>query len=187
MINRPGLLRGFQDDNTFAKEGSGQEWVTIDRSEEATAQKHDKLKRRGSYEFAGILKRSRSQSLSPDWDPEIGAYIPPIADDPGSELPNNSADSASEVDWESFLCEDEMLPASNWEEEFPKYKARMMDHYGYKGIIEDEEQHRLKECEDEPWNRYNPENFMDAEMEGITVTNQLEDQIKICYGMVSIF
>jgi hypothetical protein len=41
--------------------------------------------------------------------------------------------------------------------------------------------------EDEPWYPCDPENSLDAEMEGVVVTSQLEEQIKICYGMVSRF
>lgn len=62
-----------------------------------------------------------------------------------------------------------------------------MDHYGYKGIIEDDIEQGPREPEDEPWYPCDPENSLDAEMEGVVVKSQLEQQIKICYGMVSRF
>ncbi|KAE9372536.1 hypothetical protein N431DRAFT_375776 [Stipitochalara longipes BDJ] len=60
----------------------------------------------------------------------------------------------------------------------------MMDHYGYKGLVEGEEQQGPGECADEPWYPYDPEEFMETEMEEITATSQFEDQMKICYGMI---
>jgi hypothetical protein len=125
------------------------------------------------------------KSISLDRDFEPGADDPIVTDGLGHEFPSSSSDSAFEDDWKFFLCEDQMLPASNWADEFLKYKARMMDHYGYKGIIEDDTEQGPGELEDEPWYPCDPEAFLDAEMEGIVVTSQLEEQIKICYGMVS--
>lgn len=108
------------------------------------------------------------KSISLDRDFETGIVDPTVTDGLGHELPSSSSDSAFEDDWEFFLCENEMLPASNWEDGFLKYKARMMG-----------------EPEDDPWSPCDPENSLDAEMEGVVVTSQLEEQIKICYGMVS--
>lgn len=102
-------------------------------------------------------------------------------------MTGNDPVSASEVDWESYLCEDEMLPASNWEEDFLKYKARMMDHPGYKGIFEDYEQQDSRGSEDKLWYPHEPNHLSNAEMEGASSSSQLEDPTKICYGMVSNF
>ena len=124
------------------------------------------------------------KSISLDRDFETGADDPPITDGLGHELPSSSSDRAFEVDWKFFLREDEMVPVSNWEDEFLKHKSRMMDHYGYKGIIEDDPEQAPGEPEDEPWYPCDPENSLDADMEGVVITSQLEEQIKICYGMV---
>jgi hypothetical protein len=102
-------------------------------------------------------------------------------------LTSNNPDSASEVDWESYLCEDKMLPASNWEEDFLNYKVGMMDHPGYKGIFEDYEQQRSGESGDKPWYPHDPNHSSNAEMEEAPGPSLLEDQTKICYGMVSSF
>jgi hypothetical protein len=130
------------------------------------------------------------KSIFLDRDFETGADEPPITDGRSHELPSSSSDSASEVDWEFFLREDGMLPASNWEDEFLKHKARMMDHYGYKGIIEDDPEQAPQapgEPENKPWDPCDPKKILDAEMEGVVITSPLEEQIKICYGMVSRF
>lgn len=82
-----------------------------------------------------------------------------------------------------------MLPASNWEEEFLKHKAKLMDRYSYKGLIEAEELGESGDSKDEPWYPYDPENILDpylqSEMDGVTLTDGGEGQAKICYGIVS--
>ena len=99
------------------------------------------------------------------------------------------AESASEVDWEAFVHEDEMLPPSNWEEEFRRHKDRLMDRYSYKGLIEAEVEPDLGNGEDEPWYPYDPEDvlnaYLDPEMDGVVLTDRTDGQATICYGMVS--
>jgi hypothetical protein len=148
------------------------------------------LKRRRSHTEADQRnKKSRSQQLTPNWDIDYGLGTTDIAEDTGHELQTSTAESASEVDWGSFLCLDELLAPSNWEEEFVKHKEKMMAHpYGYKGLVDDDGWQESAESEDEPWYPYDPENMLnqDSEMKGVILTSEIEGQTKICYGMVSI-
>jgi hypothetical protein len=175
----------------LANKGSSHEENIQDLSEGISPQKHQKRQRLSSYtELQSRKKGSRSQSPSLDWDSDNGIGTPNISEDSGNELPSNRPESASEVDWESFLCEDEMLPPSNWEAEFLKHWANIMDGYSYKGLIQDEQRSKSGAGGDEPWYPYDPEDVLnpdfESDMDGISITGRLEGQNTICYGMVSV-
>jgi hypothetical protein len=163
---------------------------TQDLFESISPQKLQKRQRKSSYtELQSREKRARSQSPSLDWNSDNGIGTPNISDDSGNELPSSRPESASEVDWESFLCEDEMLPPSNWEAEFLKHKTKIMDRYSYKGLMQDEEQSESGDGDDEPWYPYDPEDVLnldfESKMDGISFAGGLQGQNAICYGMVS--
>jgi hypothetical protein len=103
----------------------------------ASPKRHGNRKRRHSLRS----KRGRLRSQSPffDWKDVDETEPPSLSGRSGNEsqLPSSDGpESASEVDWESFLCEDaEMLPASNWEAEFLKHKAKVMAVFDYRGLL----------------------------------------------------
>lgn len=80
-----------------------------------------------------------------------------------------------------------MLPASNWEEEFLKHEARLMDRYSYEGLVEVEASEVSGDSQDQPWYPYDPANIVDAhfisELDGEKFPDVAEG--KICYGIVS--
>jgi hypothetical protein len=175
------LWSDHDDDDTSSSSGYS-EGNTEDNPEEVTPQEHGKRQRRPSHtEAQSRMKRFRSQSPSLNGIFVNGIGTSDIAEDSGNQLPSSRTESAFEVDWKSFICEDEMLPPSNWEE-------KSLYRYSYEGLVGDEEQQELGESEDEPWLPYDPGYVLDleSEMDGITPTGRLEVQTKICYGMVSI-
>ncbi|KAH0538029.1 hypothetical protein FGG08_005341 [Glutinoglossum americanum] len=182
-------LKAFQDVRILANKGSSREENPQDLLESISPQKRWKRQRQSSdTEPRSRKKRSLSQSPSLDWDSDNGIDTPNISEDSGNKLSSSRPESASEVDWESYLCEDEMLPPSNWEAEFLEHRAEEMDHYSYKGLIQDEEQPGSGDGEDEPWYPYDPEDMLnqdfESEMDGISFTGGLEGQNIICYGMI---
>jgi hypothetical protein len=96
-------------------------------------------------------------------------------------------ESASDIDWGAFLWEKEMLPATNWEEEFLKREVNLMDHSSYKGLAEAEAPEESGDSQDQPWYPYDPANIVEvhieSEVDGEKFPDRAED--KICYGIVS--
>jgi hypothetical protein len=107
----------------------------------------------------------------------------------GNQLPTTTLENASDIDWDAFLWEKEMLPASNWEEEFLKHKAKFIDGYSYKGLLEAQEPEESADSQDQPWYPYDPENVLDThlefEVDERKSTDEAQGQTKICYGIVS--
>jgi hypothetical protein len=82
-----------------------------------------------------------------------------------------------------------MLPASNWEEEFLKHKAKHTDRYSYRGLVEAEEPEDPGNGQDQVWYPYDPENVLDTHLESKvdeeSSTDGADGQVNICYGIVS--
>jgi hypothetical protein len=163
--------------------------------EGTSPQRHGKRRRRKSHTPLQ-LRRERLRSPSPlyDWEGFKDITPPSLFEESGNESQSPSSDrpdSASEVDWESFLCEDsEMLPPSNWEAEFLKHQERIMDRSSYKGWIQDKEHFASEDLEDAPWYPYDPEDVLlpdfRSEVHAKSLANGFEEQNTICYGVVSV-
>jgi len=121
---------------------------------------------------------------------DFGISTPDKSEDSENELPPSAIENASDIEWDAFLWEKDMLPASNWEEEFLEHKARFMSYYNYKGLVEGEEREESEDGEDLPWYPYDPETVLDpnleSDMEGVAFTEGGGGDAKICYGMVSV-
>jgi hypothetical protein len=155
---------------------------------ERSPQKRGKRHRRLSQTVPqSKTKRPRSQSpvVSEESDDQIDT--PNKAEDSKNETPTSTPESASDIDWDAFLWEKEMLPASNWEEEFLKHEAKLTDRYSYKGLVEVEAPEESGDSQDQPWYPYDPANIVDAhcvsEVDGEKFPDGAEG--KICYGIVS--
>jgi hypothetical protein len=110
----------------------------------------------------------------------------------GKELPVSTPESTSDIKRDDFLWEEGMLSASHWEEEFQeflKHKAKLMDHYSYKGLIATEESEYPGDSENQLWYPYDPDNVLNTDL-GSEVDEQISTegpggQANICYGIVS--
>jgi hypothetical protein len=132
-------------------------------------------------------KRTRSQPPSLGENFHNGIDTSDNSEDSENELPSSMPESASDIDWGAFLWEKEMLPATNWEEEFLKHQANLMDHSSYKGLAEAEAPEESGDCQDQPWYPYDPANIVEVHIESEVDGEQFPDgaEDKICYGIVS--
>jgi len=139
-----------------------------------------------SKEFQSRKKISSPQILSIDPGSGDNFRTSDISGDSESKLPESRGESASEVDWEAFLYDEQMLPSSNWEAEFLKHEAVMLDNYSYKALIYSDEESRLGYCDDDPWYPHDPERVLRAGCESeVAATSEIDGSVIICYGIVS--
>lgn len=110
-----------------------------------------------------------------------------------SQLPRSEgSDSASEVDWESLLCEDiEMLPPSNWEADFLVHQAQIMARSDYRGLRYDDlnQSNGDDDSGDEPWHPYDSESMLvdgQTELHIDSANEEPEGEKIVCYGVVSV-
>jgi hypothetical protein len=187
-MSRPDQLEGFRNVQIFPDSKSHSENDDETPLSERSPLKREKRHRRLSQtDPQSKTKRSRSQSpvVSEDSDDQIDT--PNKAEDSENERPTRTPESAADIDWDAFLLEKEMLPPSNWEEEFLNHKAKLMDRYSYKGLVEVEVPEESGDSQNQPWYPYDPANIVDAhcvsEVDGGKFPDGVEG--KICYGIVS--
>lgn len=129
------------------------------------------------------------------WDESCGITSQDFSDlshrgEDGSQTPSDLPDSTFEVEWDSFVCEDgNLLPPSNWEEDFLMHKAKIMNTYSYKGWVLGDEKDETGDMQDVPWHPYDPDEILDAEFEDESCQisgREVGTTAKLCYGVVSL-
>jgi hypothetical protein len=158
-------------------------------------QKHASRKRRKSnpqLQLEDSIFRSPSPFLDRWTDAEEDSPLDLVEESGNdSQLPSDIPDSGSDFEWDSFICEDsEMLPASNFEEEFLLHRAKLMGSFTYKGWIQDEDVDEAEDPNDAPWYPCDPDNGLVPESGGdshmdVSGTNPEESHL-MCYGMVRL-
>lgn len=139
-----------------------------------------------SPEYQLTSKRSRSQSPREEDNLINDFETDRISDESEPDVISSKPESASEDDWDMFIYQDEMAPASNWEEEFKKHKADMLERFNYRGLVDDD-MCDSNNLQDEPWHRYDPGSLsiVGATLQEEALPASVGFEM-ICYGMVNI-
>jgi hypothetical protein len=157
-----------------------------------SSQKRGKRRRRLSQtNLESKSKRSRSRSPFVGGSFQNGIDSSDNSEESGNELPTSAQESTSDIKRDVFLWEKGILPASTWEEEFQefmKHKAKLTDHYSYKGLVAAQEPED-PDSQNQLWHPYDSEDVLntrlEAEVNEETLSDGAEGQVNICYGIVS--
>jgi hypothetical protein len=178
----------------FSNNGSSFEIDDENLSAVISSQKRGKRHRRLSQtDPQSKRKRSRSRSPLIGENFQKGIDTSDNSGGSGKELSTNTPESTSDIKRDDFLWEEGMPSTSHWEEEFQeflKHKAKLMDHYSYKGLVAAEESEDPGDSQNQLWYPYDPDNVLDtqlgSEVDEETSTDGAAGQANICYGIVSL-